>query len=293
MFDVKRVPRDVRREIRHLKREGTRLALHVWRPEHPKAAIFYFHGLQSHAGWLWETGPRFAENDIAFYVLDRRGSGLSEGARDELADADTLLADYAAGVAEVRRAVGSAIPLGLFGHCLGGSFLAALMHDPEFDVPYDAVVFCSSWLGKLHATLSEEQRCALAADESDDPWNAGLASADFTADARFQRFIDEDPLAVRRLTRRSRSVLLNLERRYLDPSRSPLPEVASAFLSGHLDPIIDLNDAQRAFIQLTNGKGELTMLPTDRHYLLFTEARDRLINWTSAFVLLSGGDRVG
>ncbi|WP_425831393.1 alpha/beta hydrolase [Streptomyces fractus] len=293
MFDLKRAPRDVRREIRHVDRDGTRLALHVWRPEHPKAAVFYFHGLQSHAGWLWETGPRFAENDVAFYVLDRRGSGLSEGAREELADAETLLADYTSGVAEVRRAEGDDIPLGLFGHCLGGSFLAALMHHPEFTVPYDAAVFCSAWLGKLHATLSEEQRRALAADASDELWDAGLASSEFTADVRLQRFIDEDPLAVRRLTRRSRAVLLDLERRYLDPARPPLPQAASAFLSGHDDPIVDLDDAQKAFIQLTYGKGELTMLPTDRHYLLFTEARDRLIDWTSAFVLLSGVDHVG
>lgn len=82
MIETKRPPQNIRREIVGLPVADAELALHLWRPRgQVKGAVFYFHGLQSHAGWLWEVGPQFADNDIAFYVLDRRGSGISAGSR--------------------------------------------------------------------------------------------------------------------------------------------------------------------------------------------------------------------
>ncbi|MEV7512188.1 alpha/beta fold hydrolase [Streptomyces sp. NPDC089922] len=291
MIETKRPPQNIRREIIGLPVEGAELALHLWRPRgEVKGAVFYFHGLQSHAGWLWEVGPQFADNDVAFFVLDRRGSGISGGDRHELPTARTVLDDYAAAVAHVRAMIGDEAPLSLFGHCLGGSFLAALLHDPAFTTRYDAAVFCSAWLGKLHATLDEEQRGALAADTSEEPWDAGLLARDFTDEPRHRHFIDNDDLAVRRLTRRSRAVLLELERMYLEPVHTP-PSVPSAFVSGITDPIVDLDDAQRTFLRMTASDGALIRFATDKHYLFYTDVRARLVDWASAFTLLQGLDR--
>ncbi len=56
MIETKRPP-NIRREIVGIPVEGAELALHLWRPRgQVKGAVFYFHGLQSHAGWLWEVG---------------------------------------------------------------------------------------------------------------------------------------------------------------------------------------------------------------------------------------------
>jgi alpha-beta hydrolase superfamily lysophospholipase len=275
---------DIRREIIPVRCDDLTLDLHVWRPARPRAAVFYFHGLQSHAGWLWETGPRFAEHGVALFVLDRRGSGTSEGTRGEIPDAATVLADYAAALAVVRDLIGEESALCLFGHCLGGSFLAALLTSGTLHVPYETAVFCSAWLGKLHATLPADRLRALAGDDGTQPRDVGLSAADFTADPRYRRFIDGDDLAIRSLTGRSRAALLQLEAMYLDPDAAALPsDVATAFVSGSADPIVDLDDAHRTFIQLTAGRGEIAMLPTDRHYLLYTDVRDRLISWTADF----------
>ncbi|MBT2406191.1 MULTISPECIES: alpha/beta fold hydrolase [unclassified Streptomyces] len=292
MLELTRAPQSTRKEIVTVRRPGADLALHVWRPGTLKGAVFYFHGLQSHAGWLWEAGPQFADNDIAFYVLDRRGSGISEGERSEIPDARTLLDDYAAAIAAVRAEIGEEIPLTLFGHCLGGSFMAALMHDPAFQVPYDGAVFCSTWLGKLHATLSDGERAALAADNSTEPWDAGLESADFTDDPKYRRYIDNDDLAVRTLTRRSRAVLLRLEEYYMNAGRE-LPDVPAAFVSGLTDPIVDLDDAHKTYIEMTRGRGSLHKFPTGKHYLFYTGVRRGLVNWTSAFTLLPGLEHRG
>ncbi|MFF7521153.1 alpha/beta fold hydrolase [Streptomyces pseudovenezuelae] len=291
MIETIRPPQNIRREIIDVPCGDTRLALHVWRPERIKGAVFYFHGLQSHAGWLWEVGPRFADNDIAFFVLDRRGSGISPGPRGEIPEAGTVLDDYAQAAAFVRAMIGDTVPLSLFGHCLGGSFMAALMCHEGFTTSYDAAVFCSSWLGRMHATLDADTRQAIAADRGEQLWDAGLRAADFTDETKYQHFIDHDDLAVRQLTRRSRAVLLDLEQRYLSGGPTTAPVPAATFVSGITDPIVDLEAAQSVFQELVAGRGALMRFPTDRHYLFYTDVSDDLVDWTSTYTLLQGVNR--
>ena len=287
MIDLQRAPQTTRREIVKLNHDGDVLALHMWLPKNIKGAIFYFHGLQSHAGWLWEVGPQFADNDVAFFVLDRRGSGLSDGERHELPDVQTIMGDYSAALGTVREMVGHGVPLSLFGHCLGGSFMAALMHHDDFSIKYDAAIFCSTWLGRLHSTLSAPERQTLANDDRTGLWDAGLKATDFSNTSKYVNYIDNDDLAVRHLTHRSRATLLQLEELYLNSSRK-LPPVPSAYISGPSDPIVDLDAAHRTFLEMTSGRGSLTKFPTDKHYLFYTDQRNRLVNWASIFTLVEG-----
>lgn len=291
MLTLRSRPEAIHRDITWVHRDGLRLALHRWGPSRPRAAIFYFHGLQSHAGWLWEAGARHAEHGIACYALDRRGCGISDGERGAIPDADTVLGDYGAALAQVRHAIGERLPLGLFGHCLGGSFLAALLHHPALTVRHDSVVFCSAPLGRLHATLTEAERDALSRHRDDEVWAPGLKSEDFSAGARYREFIDGDDLAVRTLTRRSRAALLDLERIYTGRERGPRVDVPAAYVSGHSDPIVDLEHSRSVFRELVGESGRCLQLPTDQHYLYFSEVRDDLIAWSSSFV--AGGERAG
>lgn len=289
MTRTTRAPRNLRREISTLRVGGEELALHTWRPrEQPKGAVFYFHGLQSHAGWLWEAGPRFADNDIAFHVLDRRGSGISGGPREHIPEVGTVVADYTAALTHVRELTGEDVPLTLFGHCLGGSFLAGLLHHSDFTVPYEAVVYCSAWLGRLHHLHPEQERARIAAETGTDLYDPGLDTADFTADPRYRRFIDGDDLATRRLTRRSRATLLGLEELYMAPDRPALPPTPTAFLSGLTDPIVDLDAAHGVFQQTAAGRGMIVKYPTDRHYLFFTPVLRDVVDWTSAYTVQAG-----
>ncbi|XQZ99582.1 alpha/beta hydrolase [Komagataeibacter rhaeticus] len=104
------------------------LALHAWLPASVKAAVFLFHGLQSHASWSWEIGEALAQRGVALFVLDRRGSGTSTGPHGAITDADTCLSDYITALDVSQSAIGNEVPFTLFGHCLGGSFLAHLIH---------------------------------------------------------------------------------------------------------------------------------------------------------------------
>jgi hypothetical protein len=51
---------NITREVHYLAQANRRMALHAWRPMRVQGAILYFHGLQSHAGWLWSVGNVFA-----------------------------------------------------------------------------------------------------------------------------------------------------------------------------------------------------------------------------------------
>lgn len=274
----------VRKTILPLRRDGVDLALHCWLPPEPRGAILYFHGLQSHAGWLWEVGPRYAARGVALFVLDRRGSGISPGPREEIGAAGTVLDDYCAAAAVVRRTVGDEVPLSLFGHCLGGSFLAALLHYDGFTVPHDSAIFCSAALGRMHTTLSERQRAALSEQDGGERWDADLRASDFTDVPRYREFIDSDELAVRRITQRSRATLLRLEELYLNPATHCAP-VALAYASGQSDPVVDLAAARTVFQQIAQERGTTIQFPTGKHYLYYTDVCADLVAWSCSVVL--------
>jgi alpha-beta hydrolase superfamily lysophospholipase len=273
----------VYKEIEYLPVDGKRLAIHKWIPATIKGIVFYFHGLQSHGCWLWEAGQLFAASGLAFVCIDRPGSGMSEGPRGEFPPPDQLLSSYSRAIAHCRATLPANVPVNLFGHCLGGSVLAALLNHDDFSTVVDSVVFCSTWLGKLHVTLAETELARLRADDSDMAWDAGLKAEDFTAEQRYVRFIHEDELATRTLTRRSRKHLLELERRYLGmPWRRPIPAV---YISGYQDEVVDLTSALSVFQELTKGYGASLKLPTDKHYLFFTAVKHALVEWVSSLTL--------
>ncbi|MBD8452404.1 alpha/beta fold hydrolase [Serratia rubidaea] len=285
MLELKASPSNVRREIRKIRQGTVELAIHTWLPENPKAAVFYFHGLQSHAGWIWEAGRQFANNDVAVFVLDRRGCGISDGERGDIPSVEVIVEDYIVALKWVRNFINKKTPLCLFGHCLGGSFMAAVMHHPEFNVRYDSAIFCSTWLGKLHSSLSEKELAQLYAEDSMELWDAGLHSADFTDYPQYRDFIDTDDLAIRKITKRSRRSLAEVERMYVN-AQGELPPVPMAYVSGTTDPIIDLKSAQAAFLKMTDSRGTILTLPTNKHYLFYTPVRRELVDWASSFVLL-------
>lgn len=279
--------KQVERSIEYLTMEGGNLALHAWTPETPKAAVFYFHGLQSHAGWLWEAGCQFAENDVAFFALDRRGCGISDGPRGELAPVDQMLADYRSAIRTVRAKVGDSIPLGLFGHCLGGSYLAALLADPAFDTEFESLIFCSAWLGKIHHTLPPQKIQAMLREQSDELWDAGLKAEDFSDQRRYVDFIGNDVLATRQIKASSRARLVEMEMMYLyqkELSRN----TPSIYISGYEDPVVNLECAKKQYLSLFGDQGETLELATNKHYLLYTSVRQRLINRVSAYVSSHG-----
>src|SRR5438445_9844567 len=94
----------------------------VWRPASPPSAtLVLVHGLQSHAGWFVDAGPRLAARGLAVYAPDRRGSGAYTSApRGDIVDYGQWLVD----LEQVIRQAQTEYPLSavhMVGHCFGAN----------------------------------------------------------------------------------------------------------------------------------------------------------------------------
>lgn len=64
-----------------------------WPATHPRAAIIYLHGIQSHGGWYEHSASVLASEGCAVLLPDRRGSGLNADCRGDVPDRRQLLVD--------------------------------------------------------------------------------------------------------------------------------------------------------------------------------------------------------
>jgi pimeloyl-ACP methyl ester carboxylesterase len=271
--------------VRSLEAEGgVRLALHGWAAARPLAAIFYIHGIQSHAGWLHETAAALTERRVSLYALDRRGSGRSEGERGHLESVETLLGDYSLALGAVRSDVGDVRLLAL-GQSLGGSVLAGLWVRDALAV--DGLVFCAPALGQQRSRHGAERLAELRGLRGTERRPVALEDGDYTSEARYLGFIARDPLMLREVTDQTRATLVRLEDLYM-AAREPRPPPGRVFLAlPRTDPIVDLDSARSVLGALAPGFGEREFAG-DRHYIEFSPARAEYWDWLAERAL--GGD---
>ncbi|MGW1169941.1 alpha/beta hydrolase [Streptomyces sp. NPDC001153] len=268
--------------------DGTELALHHWAPDRPPtAAVFYVHGIQSHAGWLFETGPALATRGLSVHALDRRGSGTSGGPRGHLPSAAQVLDDYANALTAVRTQAPD-VPLTLVGQSFGGSILAALV--TEGHTAGARLVFCAPALGQQRARHGGGE--ALAALRSAGGLSTAplaLADADYTDVTAYLDFMANDILMIRQVTASTRSVMVQLEDVYMRGG------TWDAALSGHpvrlahpvhfvrpgQDAIIDLDTSWQVLTGLTR-RASAVDFPDSGHYVEFSAARHRYWDWLAA-----------
>jgi alpha-beta hydrolase superfamily lysophospholipase len=73
--------------------DETPLALHTYLAQDEKCVILFVGGVESHGGWYEKSLAHLSSQGISAYFLDRRGSGLSEGARGDVSSKTQLLND--------------------------------------------------------------------------------------------------------------------------------------------------------------------------------------------------------
>lgn len=83
------------RDVNYIAHDGTTQHGVYFPASKLKAALLYFHGFQSHTGWLKASGfaDRLAENGIAVFAYDRRGSGFSQSLQGHADSSRQLLMD--------------------------------------------------------------------------------------------------------------------------------------------------------------------------------------------------------
>ncbi|MEU8891921.1 alpha/beta fold hydrolase [Streptomyces sp. NPDC048442] len=259
--------------LRSLERGDATLAVHTW--GHGPAELLYVHGLQSHAGWLSEAGPELAARGVRLSVLDRRGSGRSTGQRGHLADAASVLDDYAAFLAEADA--GATGPLTVVGQSFGGSILAALLATGR--VPAGArIVLCAPALGQQRARLDEAAR-AQARQRTGTSYSAiRLHDEQYTDLPRYLRTMANDGLMVRMLTDSFRAAMIEIEDLYMTAGSGPWAAFPVHVALPQCDAIIDL-DASRDAVARLAPHAHTERFATTSHYLEFTDVRRAYWDW--------------
>jgi alpha-beta hydrolase superfamily lysophospholipase len=261
--------------------DDTPLALHRWAPQTPSAGrglLYYVHGIQSHAGWLFETGPELARRGVVTYALDRRGSGRSGGARGDLPSAWLISDDYLRGLHAVRRERPN-LPVTVLGQSFGGSIVASLA--TMEDLPADRLVYCTPALGQQrlrHGVAGLARILQLTGPELSP---ITLDDEDYTDQKRYLEFMANDHLMLRQITERSRATMVELEQSYMY-HRSALGAPVH-FVRTASDPIIALDGAERALANL-HRTFDMVTFPIDRHYVEFSSARRHYWDWLAEVV---------
>jgi alpha-beta hydrolase superfamily lysophospholipase len=261
--------------------DGTPLTLHRWTPEDsaPRALLYYVHGIQSHAGWLFETGPELARRGVACYALDRRGSGRSGGVRGDLPSAATITADYLRGL-RTARAEQPGLPVTVLGQSFGASIVAAMAGAGA--IAADRLIYCTPALGQQRARHGTDGLKELLELTGLDYAPIGLADEDYTDEPRYLEFMANDNLMLRQLTARARATMAELELSYIDKRARREPTVH--FVRTEVDPIIRIDAAEQALGDLHGTFGTVAF-PITRHYIEFSHARRAYWDWLADVVV--------
>ncbi len=263
--------------------DGTRLALHHWASSDARAVVFYIHGIQSHAGWLFETGPELAKRGVALFALDRRGSGKSDGPRGHVPSLDQLMTDYLNGVETVLKKMPH-LPTTLVGQSFGGSVLAGLCATGRLRA--DRLVFCAPALGQQRRRHSLDTLEILRNRSGTSRSRVPLKDEDYTDDSACLDFMAADQLALREITEATKSTMVRLEDMYAQAGITI--DIPTFFATPERDRIIDLVIAREWLLRLA-GRFEETTFATDCHYIEFGGARRAYWDWLAACAIRGEG----
>lgn len=258
--------------------DGTPLALHRWTPEHSpaQALLYYVHGIQSHAGWLFETGPELARRGVVTYALDRRGSGRSGGVRGDLPSAATITADYLHGL-RAARSEHPDLPVTVLGQSFGASIVAAM----GGALAADRLVYCTPALGQQRARHGADRLKEMLELTGLEYSPIALADEDYTDQPRYLEFMANDNLMLRQLTARGRATMAELELSYLDKRGF---DQTVHFVRTDSDPIIALDAAEQVLGDL-HGTFSTVTFPITRHYIEFSHARRDYWDWLADTII--------
>lgn len=262
--------------------DGRALALRHYAPgDAPRANVVLLHGIISHSGWYDVSCRALAQRRFAVHALDRRGSGLNPQARGDVDAMETWIRDVVDYLAGLRP---SGLPTFLLGISWGGK-LAPAVARARPDLLAGLGMLCPGiyakqqpgWLQRSLLGLSG--RIGMQRRSVPIP----LQQADlFTDSPRWQAYIENDPLTLRRITLRFARQDLRLTR-HTRASAAYLHLPSLLVLAGR-DRIVDNERTKRFITRLAATDKTVREYSTGAHTLEFESDVDAYLDDLTAWL---------
>ena len=233
--------------------------------------LFYIHGLQSHGGWLFETGAELASRGVCVEVLDRPGSGLPRVPLPS--SSGDLLNLYQRWLTETEVAGRRTV----VGQSMGASVLAALV--AERRVPEDfTIVLCAPALGQQRGRHTAAELDHFRGLSGPELMPVTLRDEDYPSLPEYLRWMANDAGMLRAITADFRRIMVELEDRILAAGSHPWQDRSVFVAVPAQDRIVNPFVAAQ-FLEALAPSAERTILATSDHYIEFSSARGAYWDW--------------
>jgi alpha-beta hydrolase superfamily lysophospholipase len=233
-----------------------------------KGTIVFIHGIQSHGGWYETSCKKFAQAGYRVLFLDRRGSGLNEVSRGDSPSFRTLLDDLKEFLQYQRKEIAGATPL-ILGAISWGGKIAFGLEIRIANLVDGFILLAPGFCPKVHPTRKERFFIALGSLFSPRRlFNIPLNDPElFTSNPAAQKFLKEDPFALRKATARFLLDSVRLDF-YLRIFRTKISKPILLLIAGQ-DKIID-NEKTIAFVKrFASGSLTVKKYPEAHHTFEF------------------------
>lgn len=261
--------------------DGLSLHFSRWEPDGaPRAVVYLVHGLGEHAGRYAHVAEALNRAGFAFWGIDLRGHGRSEGPRGHAPSLERLLDDISLMI-QANSRIGSAF---LYGHSLGGAL--ALHFGRLRPEGLTGVVVSGAWLRLRFAP--PRYKLILARILPKFAPKLALASGlDVKALSRDGSVVEayvNDPLVHDRITAQLGAIMIALADDLMShPESFRLPLL---MMHGELDGLTDPNAAHEYFDGVGSLDKTLQIWPGQFHEVHNepeqSEVIDRIISWLEA-----------
>ncbi len=262
--------------------DGYQYQYRHWQPTQssPRAYIVMLHGIQSHSGWYTYSCDRLCQEGYDIRFLDRRGSGLNQEQRGHVLHPERLVGDITQFLADLhreRKRRNFDAPIFLMSVSWGGKLAVVTAARRPDLVEGLALLYpgiCARIKPKWNRVL--KLKYALWKGWVNARVNVPLGDpALFTHDPLWQKYINDDPLTLHRV-----SVGFLGASRELDKQASELlPQINCPLLlmlAGQ-DRIIDNDATRKLFEKVPSQQRTLIEYPEAAHTLEFEKNRDQFV----------------
>jgi len=240
-----------------------------WKPESPRGAVLYHHGIQSHCGWYATSAKRLAQAGFAVLQIDRRGSGQNRVDRGHAESADQLIEDsQRAGSFLIHRSGFDRFHL--VGVSWGGK-LAVVHHVTQPEPVRSLSLVTPGLFPKIGVSRGQMAKIGFAMlYEPRTHFDIPLNDANlFTTSPRWQAFFRSDEPTLRQCTAGFYLASRRMDKLVLKLKDSPSVPV-HLFLAGD-ERIVD-NDKTASFVEAMNWSDtRITRYAKARHSVEFEQ----------------------